>query len=277
MNDYLHFLLWPFVACVVLVGIHVYFGLHIIRRGIIFVDLSLAQIAALGMTTAFLFHQSPESPTSYLFSLSFALLGALVFTLTRGIEGRIPQEAIIGIVYAVSSAAAILLVSHSPEGAEHIKFLLVGSILTVTPSIIIRTAIVYSIVGLFHYVTRRRFIALSFGPGESHVGDLWWDFLFYASFAVVVTSSVKICGVLLVFIFLVVPSVYAALVTDSIGHRLVFGWLFGLIGAVLGLIASFVLDTPTGATIVCVFGLMLLVYAFWRMIAKNGRLGQVRT
>lgn len=259
MNDYFVFLLWPFLACLVLVGIHVYFGLHIIKRGIIFVDLSLAQVAALGMTVAFLLGHGPEGNWAYLFSLAFALIGAAIFTFTKGIEGRVPQEAIIGIVYAVSSAAAILSVSHSPEGAEHIRYLLVGSILTVTPTIVMKTALVYSAVGLFHWLARKRFLALTFNTGTVSRPRLW-DFLFYATFAMIVTSSVKICGVLLVFIFLVVPSVFATLSSDNITRRLTLGWLFGLVGSVLGLVLSFWLDTPTGATIVCTFGAMLALF-----------------
>jgi len=268
MSDYAAFLLWPFIACIVLVGIHVYFGLHIIKRGIIFVDLSLAQVAALGMTVAFLVRYPLHSNASYLFSLGFALTGAAIFTMTRGIKGRVPQEAIIGIVYAVSSAAAVMAVSHSPEGAEHIRYLLVGSILTVTPAEVARTAGMYAVVGLFHWLARGRFLKLTFDGHGTIPHARWWDFLFYATFAIVVTSSVKICGVLLVFIFLVVPSVSAALLTDTIAHRLFYGWSFGLVGAALGLMLSFELDTPSGATIVCVFGVMLLVHAALRRLLR---------
>lgn len=268
MTQYIEFLLWPFLACVILVGIHVYFGLHVIRRGIIFVDLSLAQVAALGTTLAFLLGFGLDGNTAYLFSLGFALLGGVIFAFTRGIEGKIPQEAIIGIVYAVSSSAAILAVSHAPEGAEHIRYLLVGSLLTVTPLAVLKTAIVYALVGLFHYLTRAQFIGLTFGEGPKPRHPLVWDVLFYASFGVVVTSSVKICGVLLVFIFLVVPSVFGALITDSIGRRLALGWVFGLVGSLVGLILSFALDTPPGATIVCTFGIMLLAFAALRPLGR---------
>jgi len=266
--EYLPFLVWPFVACVVLVGIHVYFGLHVIRRGIIFVDLSLAQVAALGMTFSFLFGYDAAAPVSYLLSLGFALVAAALFTFTRTVETKVPQEAVIGIVYAVSSAAAILLVSHSPEGAEHIRHLLVGSILTVTPEIVFNTTIVYAVVGLFHWLMRDRFIGLTFRTASAPAHERFWDFLFYASFAVVVTSSVKICGVLLVFVFLVVPSVFAALLTESIGRRLLYGWGFGLVGSALGIAASVWLDTPTGATIVCTFGLLLLLFAVGRLLRR---------
>jgi len=269
MIDYLEFLLWPFIAALVLVGIHVYFGLHVIKRGIIFVDLSLAQVAALGMTLGLLFGIEGGSDVSYFFSLGFALLGAAVFTLTKDVEGKVPQEAFIGIVYAVSSAAAILLVSHNAEGAEHIRHLLIGSILTVTPAMVLKTAAMYAVVGAFHVITREKFIRLTFDKKNAPARKKLWDFLFYASFAVVVTSSVKICGVLLVFIFLVVPSVFAALITDSIGRRLVYGWLFGFIGSAIGIVLSFQLDTPTGATIVVTFGVLLFILTMPRWIKQS--------
>jgi len=265
VSGYLEFLMWPFLAAIVLVGIHVYFGLHIIKRGIIFVDLSLAQVAALGMTLSLLLGYEPGTIPSYLFSLGFALAGGSIFTFTKDIEGKVPQEAFIGIVYAVSSAAAIMLVSHSPEGAEHIEHLLVGSILTVTPGVVIKTAVVYSLVGLFHWFARKKFLALTFKNGSVR-RPKFWDFIFYATFAVIVTSSVKICGVLLVFIFLVVPSVVAAIQTESIGRRLAYGWIFGLVGSALGLVLSFQLDAPTGATIVCTFGAMLLLWGGYRRV-----------
>jgi len=264
MSEYIQFLLWPFLATLVLVGIHVYFGLHVIKRGIIFVDLSLAQIAALGTTLAFLTGFEPHGDVAYFYSLAFALIGATIFTFTRKVQGRIPQEAIIGIVYAVSSAAAIMAVSRSPEGAEHIRYLLVGSLLTVTPAGVIKTALVYGAMGLFHWLARSRFLALTFSEKGECPNPGLWEFLFYASFAVIVTSSVKICGVLMVFIFLVVPSVFGALITDSIGKRLVYGWVFGLAGSAIGMLLSFALDTPTGATIVCTFGLLLLLYGLLR-------------
>lgn len=266
MIDTLSFLLWPFVACLVLVGIHVYFGLHVIKRGIIFVDLSLAQVAALGMTASILAGFDIDSLTTYFLSLSFALVGAAVFSLTRKIKSEIPQEAIIGIVFAVSAAMSILLVSHSPEGAEHVQHLLVGSVLTVTPWTILKTFLLYSIVGLFHLIKRAKFLQLTFNESTEMKHAKLWDFLFYASFAVVVTSSVKICGVLLVFIFLVVPSVFAAQNTKDIGKRLLFGWIFGFIGSTLGIILSFYLDTPTGATVVCTFGILLLLTSMIRLL-----------
>jgi zinc/manganese transport system permease protein len=270
MIEYFDLLLWPFLASVVLVGIHVYFGLHVIERGIIFVDLSLAQIAAMGTTVAFLLGSELNGETAYLFSLGFAMVGAAIFSFTRDLEGKVPQEAIIGIVYAVSSAAAILAVSRAPEGAEHIRHLLVGSILTVTPAIVGKTATVYLIIGAWHYFLREKFLSMTFDKAYAPRNRKAWEFLFYASFGVVVTSSVKICGVLLVFIFLVVPSVFASLAADRIAWRLLLGWAYGLVGSALGLVISFVIDTPPGATIVCVFGLMLPPLAWMAKTRSSG-------
>ena len=270
MSDYISFLLLPFLGCLALVGILAYFGMHVIKRGIIFVDLSLAQVAALGMTLSILLGNELEDTVTYFLSLGFALVGAALFTYTRGIKSEIPQEAIIGIVYAVSTAASILMVSHSPEGAEHIEHLLVGSILTVTSGEIWQAAGLFFVIGMFHFVKRAEFMKLSFQKDATEKYSKLWEFLFYASFAVAVTSAVKICGVLMVFVFLVVPSVYATLVTDKgVMPRLLHGWLFGLIGSAVGLILSFQIDTPTGPTVVCTFGLMLLLYGGYRIVLRK--------
>jgi zinc/manganese transport system permease protein len=257
------FLLLPFLAGLILTGIHAYLGVHVVERGVIFVDLSLAQIAALGTTMAYLAGHELHSPVTYFWSLGFTIVGAAIFALTRvHRETRIPQEAIIGIVYAVSAAAAILAMSKAPEGTEHLKDMLVGNILTTSWSTVIQTAILYSLVGVFHYIFRRKFLAISLG--ESIPNVKLWDFLFYTSFGFVVTSSVAIAGVLLVFSYLIVPSVAAMLFAQSIGKRLAIGWTMGAVVSAIGILLSFQLDLPTGATIVCTFGIALALMAgFW--------------
>jgi len=267
--DLLSFLLVPFVAGLILTGIHAYLGVHVVERGVIFVDLSLAQIAALGTTMAYLAGYELHEPVSYFWSLGFTFIGAAIFALTRTHrETRIPQEAIIGIVYAVSAAAAILAMSKAPEGTEHLKDMLVGNILTVSWRTVIETAILYAIVGIFHFIFRRKFLAISLG--ESIPNVRWWDFLFYTSFGFVVTSSVAIAGVLLVFSYLIVPSVAAMLFAQSIGRRLAIGWTMGAVVSALGILVSFWRDLPTGATIVCTFGAALLVLAiFWYAFRRN--------
>jgi zinc/manganese transport system permease protein len=264
----LGFLLMPFLAGLILTGIHAYLGVHVVERGVIFVDLSLAQIAALGTTMAYLAGHDLHDPVTYFWSLGFTIVGAAIFALTRvHHETRIPQEAIIGIVYAVSAAAAILAMSKAPEGTEHLKDMLVGNILTVSWREIITTAVLYTIVGIFHYVFRKRFLAISIDANAAAASGMnvrFWDFLFYTSFGFVVTSSVTIAGVLLVFSYLIVPSVAAMLFSRSIGRRLAIGWTMGAVVSAAGILASFQLDLPTGATIVCTFGVALLVLAVVR-------------
>jgi zinc/manganese transport system permease protein len=258
-------LMWlPFLMCLVLTGIHAYLGLHVIAREVVFVDIALAQIAALGASAAFLWGYDLESWGSYAVGLSFTILGASVFALTRSRERRVSQEAVIGVVYAVSAAAAVLVADRTPHGAEHLRGMLVGSILAVGGSEVIKVACLYGVIGLFHWLCRRPFLLISTDPDRAYEGG-WrvrrWDFLFYASFGVVVTSSVRIAGVLLVFSYLIVPTLAANLLGGSVPRRLAIGWGFGTLVSVVAMIASAIFDLPTGATVVCAFGLILLALA----------------
>jgi zinc/manganese transport system permease protein len=260
----LTFLLAPFIASLILTGIHAYLGVHVVERGVIFVDLSLAQIAALGTTIAVLYGIEPHGDGAYIVSLVFTFIGAAVFSTIRGHRARIPQEAIIGICYAVASAASILAMSKSTQQTEHLKEMLVGNILTVTWPEVAKTAIVYGVIGLFHYIFRRKFLLISMNPAEAErqgISTHLWDFLFYASFGFVVTSSVAIAGVLLVFCYLIVPSVGAMLFAQRIGTRLAIGWSMGTLVSALGVYMSLRVDLPTGATIVCTFGIVLALMA----------------
>jgi len=266
--DILTFLLAPFIASLILTGIHAYLGVHVVERGVIFVDLSLAQIAALGTTIAALYGAEPHSTTAYVVSLIFTFIGAAVFSMIRGHRARIPQEAIIGICYAVASAAAILAMSKSVQETEHLKEMLVGNILTVSWFEVGKTAALYGAIGLFHYIFRRKFLAISMNRDNAEVQGIsvrFWDFLFYASFGFVVTSSVSIAGVLLVFCYLIVPSVGAMLYADNIGPRLAIGWTMGTLVSALGVYLSLKIDLPTGATIVCTFGVVLILMAVLRL------------
>ncbi len=262
-------LLPAFVASLILTGIHAYLGVHVVERGVIFVDLSLAQIAALGLTVAYLAgYDIHTSHQAYLFSLGFTFIGAAIFAFTRTHrKTRIPQEAIIGIVYAVSAAVAILMMSKATQETEHLKEMLVGNILSVSWYEIGKTAVMYSLIGLFHFVFRRRFLLISLDEPEAErqgVNVRFWDLLFYMSFGFVVTSSVAIAGVLLVFCFLIVPSVAAMLFSERLGVRLAIGWTMGAVVSAGGVALSFVLDLPTGATIVATFGAALLLVAVYR-------------
>jgi zinc/manganese transport system permease protein len=272
--EILQFLFWPFVASLILTGIHAYLGVHVVERGVIFVDLALAQIAALGATIAILIGMDPHGSGAYWLSLCFTFVGAAIFAFARTRRGHIPQEAFIGIAYAVASAAAILAMSKATGETEHLKDMLVGNILAVSRHDVAKTAILYGIIGLFHYIFRRRFLLISSNPEQAEAQGIsirFWDFLFYASFGFVVTSSVAIAGVLLVFCYLIVPSVGAMLFADKVGRRLAIGWTMGTLVSALGVWFSVLLDLPTGATIVCTFGAVLVAMFFIHLVFFHGR------
>ncbi|MFQ5654181.1 MAG: metal ABC transporter permease, partial [Planctomycetota bacterium] len=232
MSELFQAMALPFTACLLLVGIHVYLGIHIIARKVIFVDLALAQIAALGAIWGVLlgygFHEDPWIVKA--FSLLFTILGALLFSMTRPRDRRVPHEAIIGITYAVALAATILASSHLPHGSDEIRDLLAGSILWVEGHTLAITGLLYLGIGGFHLLFRRQFFELSFreeglaGPLER---ERLWDFLFYFSFGLVVTSSVAIAGVLLVFSYLVIPALIGVLLAPTLRARLAVGWGVG--------------------------------------------------
>ena len=266
------FLLAPFVASLILTGIHAYLGVHVVERGVIFVDLALAQIAALGATVAIVVGMDPHGRGSYWISLAFTFLGAAIFAFARTRRGHIPQEAFIGIAYSVASAMAILLMSKATGETEHLKDMLVGNILAVSWPEVRKTAILYAVVGVFHYVFRKKFLLISMNHEKAEtlgVSVRFWDFLFYASFGFVVTSSVAIAGVLLVFCYLIVPSVGAMLFADRIGPRLAIGWTMGTLVSALGCYLSVQLDTPTGATIVVTFGGVLVVMFLLHLVVHH--------
>lgn len=276
--EILPFLFWPFVASLILTGIHAYLGVHVVERGVIFVDLALAQIAALGATIAILLGMDPHGRGAYFLSLGFTFLGAGIFSLARTRRGHIPQEAFIGIAYAVASATAILAMSKATGETEHLKDMLVGNILAVSRAEVAKTALLYGGIGLFHYIFRKKFLLISTNLVQAEGSGMsirLWDFLFYASFGFVVTSSVAIAGVLLVFCYLIVPSVGAMLFADRIGRRLAIGWTMGTLVSALGIYFSVLADLPTGATIVCTFGGVLILMFFIHLIFFHG--GRART
>src|SRR5580765_7634912 len=272
--EILSFLLWPFIASLILTGIHAYLGVHVVERGVIFVDLALAQIAALGATIAILIGMDPHGRGAYWLSLAFTFLGAAIFAFARTRRGHIPQEAFIGIAYSVASAMAILLMSKATGETEHLKDMLVGNILAVSWPEVRKTAILYALVGIFHYIFRKKFLLISMNHDKAEslgISVRFWDFLFYASFGFVVTSSVAIAGVLLVFCYLIVPSVGAMLFADRIGPRLAIGWTMGTLVSALGVYFSLMLDLPTGATIVCTFGAVLIAMFLIHLLFFHGR------
>ena len=254
---------WPLVACLLLPGILVYYGLHIIRREVIFVDLALAQVATLGTCVCLYLGHEPDDPHNYFWSLGFTLAGALLFTFTRSSKhAKVPQEALIGIIYVVAAAAGILLMSKSPHGKEELQRTLVGDLLTVTPGDIGKTAALYAVIGVVHFIFRKQFIKLSFDHEHAAAGGLsvkFWDFLFYALFGLIVTSFVQVGGVLMVFSYLIVPAASATFLVSSLPMRLLVGWLVATLASGAGLYWSYKSDLPTGAAVVCALGIALLV------------------
>jgi zinc/manganese transport system permease protein len=257
-------LLWPFLAGLVLTLIHAWLGLHVLARGVVFVDLSLAQVAALGLTVAILAGHGVQSDAAYWYALAFALGGAVLFASVRAHESSVQQEAVIGIVYAVSASLGVIALDRAPQGAEHIKQLLIGSILTVTPAEVAGIAGLYAAIGVVHFFFRRRLVEASFHSQHAHMRParvFWWDVLFYGSFALVVTSSVRIAGVLLVFAYLIVPAALAGLFSRHLPGRLLIAWALGVSLTLAGLYASWTWDVPTGPAIVTTFGAAAAVVA----------------
>lgn len=273
----LDLMLPPFVACMILVTLHSYLGLHVIAREVIFVDLSLAQMAALGTTTGLLVGVNPGSSTAQFFALGATVMGAAIFAATRP-HGRssVPQEAIIGIVYVVASAAALLVADKAPRGADAIKDVLVGTILWVTWPTIVRLAVAYAVLGAVLFVLRKRFETISFEPARAAANGWnirWWDFWFYLVFGIVITFSVPLGGVLLVFSFLVVPAVTGFLFTRRPGLLTVISWSTGVVASGVGLAASYAYDLPTGPLIVCTFGLVLMAAGIVRRLTRPAAAG----
>ncbi|MEI6805304.1 MAG: metal ABC transporter permease [Myxococcaceae bacterium] len=242
MFDFVQTMFWPLVACLLLAGIHVYLGIHVLARQVIFVDLALAQIAAFGSVVGILLGVEQK-----LLALAFGLLGAAFFTLMQ-------TEAFIGISYAVALSATILVSSGLPHGADELRELLSGNILWVEPENLAYSAALYALIGLLHWIFRKQFFAASFNSGSV---SRWWDFAFYASFAFVVTSSVSIAGVLLVFCYLVIPAVAASLLAQTVKNRLLLGWLIGGLVSCVGVSVSYYLDLPSGPAIVICFAVFL--------------------
>lgn len=263
MLDLIIFMLPPLVACLAIAAIHVYLGIHVLKREIIFVDLALAQIAALGTTVGFLLGIHAEDNLSFLFSFGFVVLGAGIFALTRMRRQTIPQEAIIGIVYAIATAAAIVVADQAPGGAEHIKQILTGSILWITWPAIWKILAVYVVVAGFHWIFRKKFLLISEDYLQAMVEHgLWikiWDFLFYITFGVVIVLSVRVAGIMLVFSFLVVPAAISMLFSKRWLIKLLIGWGVALIASMMGLYVSYTYDFPSGPTIVCFLGLLLIL------------------
>ncbi len=251
------------LAALVLAGIHAYLGFHIVRRGVLFVDLALAQMAALGVALGVMLGREHDELGSYLLALGMTFVGAALFAWLRGRSRTVPLEAFIGIVFATAQALVFLVLEKSPSGPEHLKETLVGSLFTVDPAHLAKVAVLYAVVGAVHFALRKPFFELTQDPeGAEKRGRrvFLWDFLFYATFGFVVTSSVQIAGVLLVFGFLVIPAVAGLMASPRTGVALGVGWAFGFACSVIGLLASVQWDLPAAPSILVTLTAMLAVH-----------------
>ena len=265
---------WPIAACVLLPWLLVYLGLHVVQRGIIFIDIAMAQMASLGICLAVLIGYEPENLLTYIIGLGVTLIGAAIFSVTGKRASPVPQEAIIGIAYVVSAAAAVLLLSRSPHGNEEIRNMLVGDITVVSAAEVWKCFGVFITVGAVHFGLRKQFLLISFERDTAYQRGLrvrWWDFLFYATFGLVVTIFVRVAGVLLVFSYLIAPAVCAVILARSIAPRLIIGWAISLVGGIGGLFFSFWWDLPSGAAIVCTFGALLALVSAYAAIWTGAR------
>lgn len=269
------FMLPALIICLILAGIHTYFGYHVVERGVIFVDLSLSQIAALGASVAILLGWGENAPVlSYLVSLGFTLAGAVLFAFLRKSRHVAPMEALIGIAYAGAMAISLLVLEKSATGTEHIKEMLVGTILTASWHDVLQLGAVVLGVGIIHLLSRKKLFLISEAPEKAEklkVKLWWWDIVFYATFGVVVTSSVKVAGVLLIFSLLIIPAITATISTSGTVRRVVFGWVIGVIGCVLGLEASLRGDFAAGPSIITTLLVIMLVCAGARQVVTRLR------
>jgi zinc/manganese transport system permease protein len=241
----------------------VYLGLHVVKREVIFVDLALAQVATMGTCIALILGFKFGDLTTFWISLGVTFLAAGLFSWSRSIEQHeVPQEAIIGITFVVAAAAVILLLSRVAGGKEELENLLTGDILNVTVSDVAKRAGTFAALGVFYGVFHKRFALISENFRQALASGMYvrlWDFLFYAAFALVVVSFVRIAGVLLTFAYLIVPAVCAVMLARTWLQRLIVGWTLAAIASVAGLWASYKFDLPTGAAIVVACGLLLAI------------------
>jgi zinc/manganese transport system permease protein len=267
---------WPLAASLLLPPLLVYLGLHVVEREVIFVDLALAQVATLGTCVALLLGYHFDDRIAFWISLGVTFGAAALFSWSRSSEEQpVPQEAIIGITFVVAAAGVILMLSRVAGGREELEHLLTGDILNVTRlDVAQRTLLFVVFAGLFAAV-HSRFALISRTPAVAYAQGLnvrLWDFLFYAAFAVIVVSYVRVAGVLLTFAYLIVPAVCAVMLADRWLQRLMVGWGIAASASLVGLVASYRLDLPTGAAIVCACGLALVIVSIVAAFRRKPRI-----
>ena len=272
MNDFITFMAAPALGCLVMSFIFTYFGIHVLKRGIVFIDLSMAQLAALGTTVAFALNLEEHSLETVLFSIGFVLIGALFFTLARVIAPRISQEAVIGIVYVVAASLAVIVADRSPRAAEHIQHTLNGSILWISWNEVLQLTITFALLSGFLWITRKSFFQYTDqanGPGSYTRERGIWDFIFYLTLGLAIVTCIQTAGIFLIFTLLIIPAACALQLHSSLKRQLVSGIVIGVLVSWAGLGLSFIFDTPTGPTLVCAFGLIFVIILGFSFLQKK--------
>lgn len=272
MNDFITFMAAPALGCLVMSFIFTYFGIHVLKRGIVFIDLSMAQLAALGTTVAFSLNLEEHSFGTFLFSIGFVFLGASFFTIVRFMTPRISQEAVIGIVYVVAASLAVIVADHSPRAAEHIQHTLNGSILWLSWGEVLWLLTTFIALGAFLWATRNPFSectdqANSKDPYTRQLG--FWDFVFYLALGLAIVACIQTAGIFLIFTLLIIPAACAIQLYDSLGKQLLSGILMSILVCWTGLGLSFTFDLPTGPTLVCAFGITFMATLVFSFLLKK--------
>lgn len=265
MISALVFLAAPMAMAGLLVAIHAYLGLHVLRRDVIFVDIGLSQVAALGAAFSMFFEPEGEGRLALYCSLGFCLCVAFGLALLRRFEHKLSQEVLIGMTYALASGALILVADRLPHGTEHLKHALIGNILFVTWDQVLETLYVYLAVGVVHAVFYKQFWSSTRGELKS----FFWDFVFYLLFGVVISFSTHHAGVLVVFTLLVGPAALAVRFFSEPKTQLLVAWNIGLVGILSSFLLSYGFDLPAGAAIVTLMALAFFVVLVAALIQER--------
>lgn len=276
MSDIWQVIKWPLTACLILPPLLTYLGMHVVRRGVIFVDLAMAQVASLGTCLALLLGYSLHDRATFWIALVVSFAHAILLSATRNSEKyNVPQEAVVGVPFVFAAAASILCLSKVAGGQDEVQNLLIGDILNVTPMDVWQRTLVFALLAIFYTFFHKRFMLISFDPnGAQALHVRLWDFLFYAPFAIVIVNFVAVAGVLLTFSYLIVPAVCASMLVEKFYARLLIGWGISALASIGGLVASCLFDLPTGAAIVCALGILLAVVGTAVVLRKHLSSGQ---
>jgi len=269
----------PFLACLVIAAILSYLGIHVLKREVIFIDIAMAQIASVGAFAAhFAFKAHEDSAVSYLIAFGSTLVAAAFYSFVRKKVDQIPLEAVIGVTYAIATAATLFIVGVAPGGHVHVQQMLAGSILWTAWTDILTCALAFSLVGFCFYIIRKPINEISENYEKASmegINVVWWDFLFYALLGIVITLAVRIAGVVVVFCFLIIPATISALLASGWVYRLALGWMSGVLASAFGLLFSYFLDFSVGPSVALFLGAGLVLVAAFQFFRRTSQRKQI--